>query len=102
MSAPDWREMSVPERVAEDSFRRLRQAHGRARVKICDGYQNNGRSAQTRVRRHSRQLATTTVEATGSDCPLVMSFQNDSETVDRYATLSNSAVVDFLGPHLTH
>ncbi|HEV7658527.1 MAG TPA: hypothetical protein VGO55_01655 [Allosphingosinicella sp.] len=83
-------------------------------VKVCDGYQNNGRPTQNRVRWHvatyelsvreartGRQLAQTTVEATSSDCPMFMSFQSDSETVDGYASLSDSAVADFLRPHIT-
>jgi hypothetical protein len=83
-------------------------------VKICDGYQNHGRPTQNRVRWHTatyelsvreartgRQLAQTTVEATGSECPSFMSFQSDSETVDGYASLSDSAVADFLRPHIT-
>jgi hypothetical protein len=84
-------------------------------VKICDGYQNDGRPTQNRVRWHTatyelsvreartgRQVGeTSTVEATGSDCPMLVSFDNDSETVDQYASLSESAVADFLRPHMT-
>jgi hypothetical protein len=83
-------------------------------VKICNEYQNNGRPTQNSVRWHTatyelsvrearsgRQLAQTTVEATDSDCPMFMSFQSDSETVDGYATLSDAAVADFLRPHIT-
>lgn len=84
-------------------------------VKICDGYQNDGRPTQNRVRWHTatyelsvreartgRQLGETTmVEATNSDCPMFVNFDNDSETVDRYASLSDSAVADFLRPHIT-
>lgn len=83
-------------------------------VKVCDGYQNNGRATQNRVRWHTatyelsareartgRQLATTTVEANDSDCPMFMSFQSDSETIDGYASLPDSAVADFLRPHIT-
>lgn len=83
-------------------------------VKVCDEYQNNGRATQNVVRWHTatyelsvreartgRKLAETTVEATDSDCPMFMSFQSDSETVDAYASLSDSAVADFLRPHVT-
>jgi hypothetical protein len=84
-------------------------------VRICDGFQSNGRPTQNRVRWHTatyelsvreartgRQLAQTTVEATASQCPMFMSFQGDSETIDGYASLSDSAVADFLRPHITH
>lgn len=83
-------------------------------VKICDEYQNDGRATQNSVRWHSatyelsvreartgRELAKTTVEATDSNCPMFMSFASDSETVDGYAWLSDSAVADFLRPHVT-
>jgi hypothetical protein len=84
-------------------------------VRVCDGYQNHGSPTQNRVRWHTatyelsvreartgRQLATTTVEATESECPSFMTFQSDSETVDGYASLSDAAVADFLRPHITH
>ena len=84
-------------------------------VKICDGYQNDGRPTQNRVRWHTatyelsvreartgRQLGdTATVEATDSDCPMFRNFDSDSETVDGFASLSDSAVADFLRPHMT-
>ena len=85
-------------------------------VKVCDGYQNHGRPTQNRVRWHSatyelsvreartgRQLGqTTTVEANSSDCPMFQNFHSDTETVDAYASLSDTAVADFLRPHITH
>lgn len=83
-------------------------------VRICDGFQSNGRPTQNRVRWHTatyelsvreartgRELAKTSLEATDSDCPMFMTFQGDSETVDGYASLSDSAVADFLRPHMT-
>jgi hypothetical protein len=83
-------------------------------VRICDGFQSNGRPTQNRVRWHTatyelsvreartgRELAKTSLEATDSDCPMFMTFQGDSETVDGYASLSDSAVADFLRPHIT-
>jgi hypothetical protein len=83
-------------------------------VKTCDEYQNRGSATQNVVRWHTatyelsvreartgRKLAETTVEATDSDCPMFMSFRSDSETVDAYASLSDSAVADFLRPHIT-
>jgi hypothetical protein len=84
-------------------------------VKICDGYKDNGRASQNKVRWHTatyelsvreartgRTLAEKTVDATDSDCPWFVSFDNDTETVDAYASLSDSAVADFLRPHITH
>ena len=83
-------------------------------VKVCDGYQNDGRDTQNKVNWHhatydlsvreartGRTLAETSVEATNSDCPMFMNFDNDSETVDAYASLPDSAVADFLRPHIT-
>ena len=84
-------------------------------VKVCDGYQNHGSPTQNQVRWHTatyelslreartgRQLAQTTLEATTETCPMFMNFDNDTETVDAYASLSDSAVADFLRPHITH
>jgi hypothetical protein len=45
-------------------------------------------------------LATTTMEATDRDCPMFQTFDSDSETVDGYAGLSDTAVADFLRPHI--
>jgi hypothetical protein len=83
-------------------------------VKVCDGYQSNGRPTQNRVRWHTatyelsvreartgRELAKTTAEATSSECPMFMNFQGESDTIDGYASLSDSAVADFLRPHIT-
>ena len=83
-------------------------------VKICDGYKKDGRETQNKVRWHAatyqlsvmeartgKKLAETTAEATSSVCPMLMSFDGDSDTVDGYASLSDSAVADFLRPHIT-
>lgn len=83
-------------------------------VKVCDGFQSNGRPTQNRVRWHTatyelsvreartgRELAKTTAEATNTDCPMFMTFNGESETVDGYASLSDTAVADFLRPHIT-
>jgi hypothetical protein len=84
-------------------------------VKVCDGYQNHGQPTQNRVRWHTatyelsvreaktgRQLGeNATVEATNDQCPSFMTFQSDSETIDGYASLPDSAVADFLRPHIT-
>jgi hypothetical protein len=84
-------------------------------VRVCEGYQNHGRPTRNRVNWHSatyelsvreartgRQLGqTTTVEASASDCPMFQTFHSDTETVDAYASLSDTAVADFLRPHIT-
>ena len=83
-------------------------------VKVCDGYKDNDRATQNKVRLHTatyelsvreartaRTLAEKTVEATDSDCPWFVTFDNDTDTIDSYASLSDSAVADFLRPHIT-
>ena len=82
-------------------------------VKVCDGYRNHGSPTQNRVRWHTatyelsvreartgRELAKTALEATNTDCPMFMNFDSDSDTVDGYASLPDSAVADFLRPHI--
>jgi beta-xylosidase len=82
-------------------------------VKICDGYKTDGNATQNKVRWHSatyelsvweaktgKKLAATTVEATDSDCPMFENFGNPSDIVDDYASPSDSAVADFLRPHI--
>ena len=82
-------------------------------VKLCDGYKDDDKPTQNKVRWHTatyelslweahsgKKLATTTAEATGSGCPMFMSFDGDSETVDAYASLSDTVVTDFLKPHI--
>ena len=83
-------------------------------VKVCDGYQNDGRPTQNKVRWHTatyelsvreattgRELAKTTAEANSTTCPMFANFSSDSETIDDYAWLSESQVADFLRPHMT-
>lgn len=84
-------------------------------VKVCDKYQTNGTTSQNKVRWHTatyeltvreaktgKQLAQSTVEATDTDCPMFENFQSPTETVDDYASPSDSAVAEFLRPHITH
>jgi len=83
-------------------------------VRICSGFQNEGRPTRNRVRWHTatyemsvreartgRTLAQTTAEATSSQCPMFMMFEGDADTVDGYAALPDSVVADFLRPHVT-
>jgi len=113
---PDWTVQFSPE---GDALRAVdlvvcgRRTAARE-VKVCDGYQSRGNDTQNRVRWHTatyelsvreartgRQLAQTTLEATDTDCPMFMSFDGDSDTVDGFASPSDSAVADFLRPHIT-
>lgn len=82
-------------------------------VKVCDGYEDDGKETQNTIRWHTatyelsvreattgKDLAKTTLEATDSDCPMIAFFDGDSDTVDEYASLSDSAVADFVRPHI--
>ena len=82
-------------------------------VKVCDGFKNKDKPTQNKVRWHTatydlsvreaktgKILAQKTVEASDSDCPMFMMFNGDTETVDGYASLPGTAVVDFLKPHV--
>jgi hypothetical protein len=83
-------------------------------VKVCDGYKDDDRPTQNKVRWHTatyelsiheaktgKQLGdTTTVEATDADCPMFWSFDGDTDTDDGYAALADSAVADFARPHI--
>ena len=83
-------------------------------LKICDGYENNGKPTQNKVRWHAatyelsvreaktgRTLAEKAVEAKDSGCPMFETFGSDTDTVDDYPRLSDSIVADFLKPHIT-
>jgi hypothetical protein len=85
-----------------------------SQVKVCDGYEEDDKPTQNKVNWHTatyelsvweaatgKKLAETTLEATDTDCPMFMSFDGDSDTVDGYASLPDTAVADFLRPHIT-
>jgi hypothetical protein len=82
-------------------------------VKVCDKYKTDDKPSQNKVRWHTatyelslreaktgKTLATTTLEATDAECPMIWSFSSDSETADGYASPSDTAVADFLRPHM--
>ena len=111
----DWTVQYTPD---SDAFRAIdlvvcaRRTAARE-VRMCDGYQSRGNATENRVRWHTatyelsvreartgRELGKTTAEATDSDCPMFMNFSGESDTVDGYASLSDSAVADFLRPHI--
>lgn len=109
----DWTQAYSPEGDALKAIDLVVCARRTAavQVKVCDGYENDDKPTQNKVNWHTatyaltvheattgKQLAQTTLGATGTDCPMFMSFDGDSETVDRYATPSDSAVADFVRP----
>jgi hypothetical protein len=82
-------------------------------VKVCEGYKDDDKPTQNKVRWHTatyelsvreaatgKTLAETTAEATESDCPMFWTFDGDSDTQDGYASLPDTAVADFLRPHI--
>jgi hypothetical protein len=84
-------------------------------VKICDKYKTNGSGTQNKVRWHTatyelsvfeaktgKKLGTTTLQATDAECPMFENFSGDSDTIDDYASPSDSAVADFLRAYVTH
>ena len=112
---PDWTVLFSPDEDALKAIDVVACAKRTAarEVKVCDGYETDDKPTQNKVRWHTatyelsvreattgRELATTTIEATDSDCPMFMTFDGDSDTVDGYASLSDSAVADFLRPHI--
>lgn len=82
-------------------------------VKVCDGYEDDGQATANQVRWHTATydlsardartgavLGRTTVEATDTDCPMLQMFDDNSETVDGYASLSDTVVTDFVRQHI--
>lgn len=82
-------------------------------VKVCDGYQDDGQDTANQVRWHTATydlsvreartgtvLAQTTVEAGDTDCPMFQMFDDDTQKVDGYASLSDTVVADFIRPYL--
>ena len=112
---PDWTVNFSPEGDALRAIDLVVCARRTAaqQVKVCDEYQNDGRDTANVVRWHTatyelsvreartgRELAKTTAEATDNDCPMFTSFDDDNETKDSYASLSDSVVADFVRPHI--
>ena len=112
---PDWTVLFSPDSDALRAVDLVACARRTAaeEVKVCDGYETDGKPTQNKVRWHTatyevsvreattgKVLATTTMEASDTDCPMFQSFDGDSDTVDGYAGLSDTAVADFLRPHM--
>ena len=83
-------------------------------LKVCEGYERDGKPTQAKVRWHAatyqltaveartgRKLAEKTVEATNGQCPMEMLFLEDTDSSDEYATLSDAVVTEFVSPHMT-
>jgi hypothetical protein len=111
----DWTVQWSPERDALKAIDLVVCARRTAarEVKVCDGYKDDDKPTQNKVRWHTatyelsvweartgKKLGATTAEATSSSCPMFMSFDGDAETVDAYASLSDTTVTDFLRPHI--
>jgi hypothetical protein len=112
---PDWTVQFAPNRDALKAIDLVACARRTAaqQVKVCDGYKKDDVPTQNKVRWHTatyelsvreartgKELAKTTVEATGADCPMFQTFDSETETVDAYASLPDSTVTDFLRPHI--
>lgn len=80
-------------------------------VKTCDGYKSDGKPTDNKVRWHTasyevsaheaktgKELASKTLGATDETCPMFASFDGTNETIDDYATPSDSALADFAKP----
>ena len=113
---PDWTVQFSPDRDAMQAVDLVACARRTAaqEVKVCDGYKDNDKPLPNKVRWHTatyqlsvweartgKKLGETTAEATDADCPMFMSFDNDTPIVDDYASLSDRAVADFLRPYMT-
>jgi hypothetical protein len=112
----DWTVLFSPDRDALQAIDLVACARRTAttEVKLCDGYENDDKPTQNKVRWHTatyelsvreattgKTLAQTTVEATESDCPMFWTFDGDSDTDDGYASPPDTAVADFLRPHVS-
>ena len=111
----DWTVQFTPDKDAYQAVDLVVCARRTAQreLKICDGYKDDGKPTQNKVRWHTatyelsvheartgKKLGEKTAEATDSDCPMFMNFDGTSDTVDAYASLPDSTVADFLRPHM--
>ena len=83
-------------------------------VKVCDGYKDkDDKPTGNMVRWHTatyevsvrealtgKELEKKTIEAGDSTCPMFQNFDSSTEAVDDYASLSDTAVLDLLRPHM--
>lgn len=82
-------------------------------VKTCDNYESKGKTTGNKVRWHTatyqvtvreartgKELADQSIEANDETCPMFASFDSDNQTIDDYASLSDSALSDFVRPYV--
>lgn len=109
----DW---TVTYSQTSDSFKKIdlvacAKRTADKQVKICDGYESDGKATSNKVRWHTatyevtvhaattgKELAKETVEATSTVCPMLVSFSGNGETKDQYASVSEEDVIDLLKP----
>ena len=108
---PDWTVLFQPDGDAYAAIDLVACAKRIAakEVKICDGYEKDDKPTRNKVRWHTatyelsvheaksgKKLGQTTLEAASTDCPMLQSFDGESDTVDGYASPSDTVVADFL------
>ena len=84
------------------------------KVKTCEGYKSDGKETQNKVNWHTatyeltlveattgKTVAETTVNADSDRCPMFQSFESESDVVDGYARPADTAIADFIKPHMT-
>lgn len=84
------------------------------KVKTCDGYQTDGKETDNKVNWHTatydltlveattgKTIAESTVSADSDRCPMFQSFESTSDVVDGYARPADTAIADFMKPHMT-
>ena len=110
---PDWTVLFSPTSDALKAIDLVACAKRTAakEVKLCSDYKDDGKPSQNKVRWHTatyelsvreaatgKILAQKTIEATDASCPMFYMFGSKDEVADGFASLSDSAVTDFLKP----
>jgi hypothetical protein len=80
-------------------------------VKDCDGYQKDGKTTANIAKLHGatykltvreattgKELASKDLTAEADDCPMFVTFEGDSDTVNYYESPPDEAYVDFIKP----
>lgn len=84
------------------------------KVKTCEGYKTDGKETENKVNWHTatydltlveattgKTIAESTVSADSDRCPMFQSFESTSDVVDGYARPADTAIADFMKPHMT-
>lgn len=82
---------------------------GQKQVKVCDGYEDDGKATGNKVNWHTatytltvyaattgEELGSTTIEATSEDCPTFATFDGTNETIEMYDPVPDAARDRFL------